>query len=56
MRSKFTCKSLLQLLLAISISWHDFTPLQYIPVVGTGVKSSLIIYVRGKLYGRILHE
>ena len=31
MRSKVTYKSLLQLLLAISIIlWHDFTPLQYL--------------------------
>ena len=29
-RSKVTCKSLFQLLLAISITWHDFMLFQYL--------------------------
>ena len=52
---KITCKSLLQLLLAIKYYMARFYTTS-VPVVATGVKSSLIYSCRGKLYGRILHE
>ena len=42
--------------IAISITWHDFTPLQYLYVVATGVKASLIICLVYNKKIRILQQ